>query len=66
MRNLVWNATSADISIVMVDGRVLMQDGEVIGVDQDRIVTEATTSVERLWRHAEIAGVLPVLERSPA
>ncbi len=66
MRNLVWNATSADISLVMVDGRVLMQDREVVGVDQDRIVTEAATAVERLWRQAEIAGVLPALERSPA
>ena len=66
MRNLVWNATSADISLVMVDGRALMQGGEVAGVDQHRIVTEAATAVDRLWRQAEIAGVLPALERSPA
>ena len=66
MRNLVWNATSADISLVMVDGRALMQGGEVAGVDQHRIVTEAATAVDRLWRQAETAGVLPALERSPA
>ncbi|HET9420947.1 MAG TPA: amidohydrolase family protein [Nocardioides sp.] len=66
MRNLVWNATSADVSLVMVDGRVLMKGGEVIGVDEHRIVTEAATAVDRLWRQAEVAGVLPALERSPA
>ncbi len=65
-RNLVWNATSADVSLVMVDGRVLMEDGWVAGVDQHRIVTEAASAVDRLWRQAEVAGVLPALERSPA
>jgi cytosine/adenosine deaminase-related metal-dependent hydrolase len=66
IRNLVWNATSADVSLVMVDGRVLMEDGWVAGVDQHRIVTDAASAVDRLWRQAEVAGVLPALERSPA
>ena len=66
IRNLVWNAATADISLVMVDGHVLMHGGEVVGVDQHRVVTEAATAVDRLWHQAEVAGVLPALERSPA
>ncbi|TDC49993.1 ethylammeline chlorohydrolase [Jiangella ureilytica] len=66
LRNLVWNATPADVAVVMVDGRVVVDGGGVAGCDERRVVDEAAAAVERLWHAAEAAGVLPPIERTPA
>ncbi|WP_116953186.1 amidohydrolase family protein [Jiangella endophytica] len=66
LRNLVWNATPADVAFVMVDGRRVVDGGRVTGCDERRVVDEAAAAVERLWRAAEAAGVLPPIERTPA
>jgi cytosine/adenosine deaminase-related metal-dependent hydrolase len=66
LRNLVWNATPADVAVVMVDGRVVVDGDGVAGCDERRVVDEAAAAVERLWHAAEAAGVLPPIERTPA
>jgi len=66
LRNLVWNATPADVDLVMVDGRVVVDTGSVLACDERRVVDEAASAVERLWRAAQIAGVLAPLERRTA
>lgn len=66
LRNLVWNATPADVAFVMVDGRMVVDGGTVAGCDERRVVDEAAAAVDRLWHAAEAAGVLPPIERTPA
>ncbi|SEE68347.1 amidohydrolase family protein [Jiangella alba] len=66
LRNLVWNATPADVAFVMVDGRTVVDGGRVAGCDERRVVDEAAAAVDRLWHAAEAAGVLPPIERTPA
>jgi 5-methylthioadenosine/S-adenosylhomocysteine deaminase len=46
--HLVHCAMSADVELVMVDGRVLMENGEVAGVDEPRLLHEAQQVGERL------------------
>jgi 5-methylthioadenosine/S-adenosylhomocysteine deaminase len=58
LKNLVWNATPADVSLVMIDGNIVVQDGRVVGCDESGVVRSATAAVERLWESAERAGVL--------
>jgi 5-methylthioadenosine/S-adenosylhomocysteine deaminase len=58
LRNLVWNATPADVSLVMVNGDVVMENGAVRGCDEARVVREAASAVERLWESAEREGIL--------
>jgi cytosine/adenosine deaminase-related metal-dependent hydrolase len=65
LRNLVWNATPSDVAFVMVDGRMVVEGGRATGCDEHRVVDDAAAAVERLWHAAEIAGVLPSLERTP-
>jgi len=45
--NVVYAAKSADISHVMVDGQLLMREGELLTLDEERILYEAE---RRAWR----------------
>jgi len=58
IRNLVWNATPADVRLVMVDGRILVHEGKVAGWNEDAIAHRATLAVERLWAAAQREGIL--------
>ncbi len=58
LKNLVWNATPSDITLVMVGGNIVLADGRLTGCDERSAVTAAATAVERLWESAERAGVL--------
>jgi cytosine/adenosine deaminase-related metal-dependent hydrolase len=42
VRQLVFGATSRDVRTVIVDGRVVVEDGEVVGVDMDALLERAT------------------------
>ncbi|MFI6289113.1 amidohydrolase family protein [Streptomyces sp. NPDC051018] len=58
LRNLVWNATPADVSLVMIDGKVVVRHGTILGCDEAAAVRAATAAVHRLWESAERKGVL--------
>jgi cytosine/adenosine deaminase-related metal-dependent hydrolase len=58
IRNLVWNASPGDVSLVMVDGDVVVDDGRVVRCDEAETVRRGTAAVERLWEAAERAGIL--------
>ena len=57
---LVHSAGPANVDTVLVDGRVLVRDGELVHVDTDAVVAEAN---ERLRALADRAGF--VLETAP-
>jgi 5-methylthioadenosine/S-adenosylhomocysteine deaminase len=60
LRNLIWNATPADVALVMVDGRIVVADGVVQGCDEAAAVRAAARAVERLWEAGERDGLLAV------
>lgn len=39
--HIVYSAQSADVSLVMVDGRILVEDGELTTIDHERVMFEA-------------------------
>ncbi|MBO9521350.1 MAG: amidohydrolase family protein [Nocardioidaceae bacterium] len=64
LRNLVWNARPSDVDVVLVDGRLVVERGRCVAVDEDHVVAEAADAVAVLWRAAEAAGILPPIERT--
>lgn len=59
VRALVYYATAADIRHTLVDGRPIVKNGKVEGVDMDGLHKRVTTACERLWSLATERGVLP-------
>jgi 5-methylthioadenosine/S-adenosylhomocysteine deaminase len=46
--HLVYSARSSDINLVMVNGNVLMSDGELLTIDEERVFFEAQLRATRL------------------
>ena len=55
---LVYCATPADISHVVVGGRVLIDDGVVVGVDESAVLEAATTAAAEVFSRAGVASRL--------
>ena len=52
---LVYNATPRDVRHVVVDGRILIRDGDLLIADERRIMEEAAAAARRLFDRAAIA-----------
>jgi 5-methylthioadenosine/S-adenosylhomocysteine deaminase len=59
VRALVYYATAADIRHTLVDGRPVVTNGAVEGVDMDALRGRVTAACERLWSLAAERNVLP-------
>jgi cytosine/adenosine deaminase-related metal-dependent hydrolase len=59
IRNLVWNASGADIAGVVVDGEVLVRDGVYVRGDERAIARRAAAAVAKVWQRAEVERILP-------
>ena len=46
--HLVHCARASDVELVMVDGKILMEGREVLGLDEPRLLREAQAAAERL------------------
>lgn len=55
---LVFCATPSAVSEVMVDGRMLIDDGRLTMLDERRLVAEATASARRVFERAGVASRL--------
>jgi len=55
---LVFCASPGQVSHVLVDGRVLIDDGRVVGVDEAAVVDAAQAAAAELFRRAGIASRL--------
>ena len=51
---LVCAGTGKDVHMVVIDGKVVVQDGQVLTLDQGRILAEARERAARLYRRAGI------------
>ena len=50
IRSLVQSATGDDVTTVLVDGRVVVENGEVLGVDAAALRDECQASAEAYWQ----------------
>jgi 5-methylthioadenosine/S-adenosylhomocysteine deaminase len=51
---LVYSACAADVHTVLVDGRVLLDAGKVVGVDEEAVMRECRETARRLCQRAGI------------
>jgi len=49
VRTLVYHGHAKDIEMVMVDGRIVVEDGRVSGIDEDALIGEAARAGEAAW-----------------
>jgi 5-methylthioadenosine/S-adenosylhomocysteine deaminase len=49
--NLVYASTGREVKLVMIDGRILMRDGEFFTLDADKIRAEAQSVAEQVARN---------------
>jgi 5-methylthioadenosine/S-adenosylhomocysteine deaminase len=50
--NLVYNDNGSDVSHVMVDGRLLVDDHKLTSMDEDAVYTQAQVTAEKVWGSA--------------
>jgi 5-methylthioadenosine/S-adenosylhomocysteine deaminase len=53
---VVHNAQSSDVELVMVDGRVVKRDGDLVGIDVERIVANAAAAQADVLERAGRSG----------
>ncbi len=58
MSALVFNATPADVRHVIVDGRVVVEDGRATFVDEGELIAEATTMAGEVFARAGVSSRL--------
>jgi len=46
--HLVWVTDEQDVASVVVDGKVLMREGEMLTIDTDRVTVEASALAARI------------------
>lgn len=52
IRALITCAVGDDVETVFVDGRVVVEEGRVLGVDEQELLTRTQAEAERLWATA--------------
>jgi 5-methylthioadenosine/S-adenosylhomocysteine deaminase len=56
--NLLHYGNSSDIDTVIVDGKVLKQGGDLVGMKKEDISDKAEKAVLKCWAHARKLGVI--------
>ena len=50
--SLVYSAQASDVRTTMIDGRVVMQEGELLTLDENEVIEDATREANALKRRA--------------
>ncbi|WP_431280987.1 amidohydrolase family protein [Humitalea sp. 24SJ18S-53] len=56
---LITNGAASDLSLAMVDGRVLVQDGRVTIADEAAVTRRGRNAIARVWDAAIARGAIP-------
>ena len=51
--NLVYSARGSEVSLVVVDGRTILRDGQVLGLDEDQMRADLAEAAEAISAQAE-------------
>ncbi len=52
LKNIVFNATAQDIHRVMVDGTFVVDEGRVLGIEEEKLAEDFQRAMERMWAQA--------------
>jgi 5-methylthioadenosine/S-adenosylhomocysteine deaminase len=51
IKNIVYNAQADDVDTVIIDGQVVLRDGQIPGIDIGQLVRTLQAAGERMWTH---------------
>jgi 5-methylthioadenosine/S-adenosylhomocysteine deaminase len=54
IQNLVYHAHAHNVELVMVDGRILLEEGEPTQVDRHEVIDAATRAAAAAWGRFEV------------
>ena len=57
---MIHSGHPEDIESVMIDGKFVMRDREVLTMNEDKIIEEANAVSRRVWNKVLEAGPVPV------
>ena len=57
LKTFLWNARGADVDVVIVDGELLLSDGQFTRKDEHAIVGKGADAVRKVWDAARGAGI---------
>ena len=58
LKTMVWHAGRSDIRAVIVDGRLVVEDGRHLLVDEDAIVADGAAGVRKVWAEGRARGYI--------
>lgn len=59
LKVLLYHSNRSDVDTVIVDGRVLMEERNVLTIDEQEVISKAKEVTERIWKKAEAEINLP-------
>ena len=58
LKTMVWHAGTSDIEAVIVDGRLVVEGGRHLLVDEDAIVADGAAAVRKVWAEGRSRGYI--------
>jgi hypothetical protein len=49
IRNLVMSGNNSDVNTIMIDGKIVVEDGKVPGIDEQKLADNLQREQERVW-----------------
>ncbi|WP_439551589.1 amidohydrolase family protein [Falsiroseomonas sp.] len=59
LKSLITNGSASDLTLAMVEGRVLLRDGKPTTVDPAAVTRRGRAAIEKVWREAAKRGAIP-------
>ncbi len=59
LKSLMTNGSASDLTLAMVEGRVLLRDAKPTTVDAASVTKRGRAAIERVWREAARRGAIP-------
>jgi cytosine/adenosine deaminase-related metal-dependent hydrolase len=49
IRNLVMSGCNSDVNMVMIDGKIVVEDGKIPGIDEEKLAENLQREQEKVW-----------------
>jgi 5-methylthioadenosine/S-adenosylhomocysteine deaminase len=53
LKSMIYSANASDVDTVMVEGRVLVQNGKCLYIDEEEVKANLQRAAERVWTRIE-------------
>jgi cytosine/adenosine deaminase-related metal-dependent hydrolase len=61
LKNFVYYSSGADVETVIVDGKIVVRNGQALTTNEDELRERVQAATQRIWAIADRQGVMPGL-----